>query len=207
VIYAWYELVPAASQPVRLTIRAGDVISASVEVVGTKVTLALADKTSHASFTKTLSDRSIDVGSAEWIAEAPSECLTSTQCRTLPLANYGSAQFSGASAETTTGRTGAISGPLWQTTKIVLASAGTRFVSYGQPNVGGGVQSTPSALTSGGSAFSIIYSSSAGNQPTVGGGGLPLHNGGHGAARRGAVRGVSVGGHERLVEGVRTRAG
>jgi hypothetical protein len=168
-IYAWYELVPAAPRSVRMTIKAGDLISARVQVLGAEVTLTLADRTSHKSFAKTLTDHTIDVSSAEWIVEAPSECFSSAQCRALPLADYGSLQFSGASALTVSGRIGTISSSLWNATKIVLStSSGRRFVSYGWSANAGGAQSTPSALTSAGGVFTLTYSgSSGGREPLV----------------------------------------
>lgn len=205
-LYAWYELVPATSQPVRMTIRAGDQLSATVEVLGSKVTLTLADRTSHASFTKTLSDRTIDVTSAEWIAEAPSACLGNTRCRTLPLADFGSLQFTGAAVQTAGGRTGVISSPLWTTTKILLTSSASRFVSYGTSANAGNAQSTPSALTSAGTAFAVTYSlaSQLPSNPGSGGGGIAPPS----STSRGVIRGAaaSVSRRERLVQGVRAGA-
>ncbi|MGO9789654.1 MAG: G1 family glutamic endopeptidase [Solirubrobacteraceae bacterium] len=177
-LYAWYELVPAPPQPIRMTVKPGDLLSASVHVLGAEVTLTLEDQTRHRSFAKTLTDHSIDVSSAEWIAEAPSECFSSTQCRTLPLADYGSLQFSGASAQTTGGRTGAISSLLWDATKIVLSSSGSQLVSHGASVSAGGAQSTPAALTSAGSAFAVTYSDAAAGQPRSYNGG-----GGYGGGR------------------------
>src|SRR6478735_1462067 len=42
---AWYELVPAASVRLRLTVHAGDTISASVSVTGARVRIVLANRT------------------------------------------------------------------------------------------------------------------------------------------------------------------
>ncbi len=207
-LYAWYELVPAPSQVIRMTVKPGDLISATVQVLGAQVTLTLQDRTSHKSFAKTLTDRTADVSSAEWIVEAPSECFSSTQCRTLPLADFGSLQFSGASVQTASGRTSAISNPLWDTTKIVLSSGGSRFISSGASTGSGGAQSTPSALTSAGSVFTVTYSATAASQPGGMGGGPPSSGGGGSASRTvAAARGGSVGGHQRLVKGVRADAG
>jgi hypothetical protein len=206
-VYAWYELVPAPSQVIRMTLKPGDLISATVQVLGAQVTLTLQDRTSHKSFAKTFTDRTADVSSAEWIVEAPSECFSSTQCRTLPLADFGSLQFSGASVQTTSGRTSAISNSLWDTTRIVLSSGGSRFISSGA-STGAGAQSTPSALTSAGGVFTVTYSDAAASQPGGVGGGPSSSRGGGSASRTvAAARSGSVGGHQRLVKGVRADAG
>jgi hypothetical protein len=174
-IYPWYELVPAAPQQIRLTVKAGDLISAAVTVIGDRVTVALSDLTSHKSFTKRLTASPIDVTSAEWITEAPSECFSSTQCRTLTLTDFGTARFSNALATTTTGRTGTISSPLWTATEIILSGIGPRFVDYGGDGSSAATTSTPSALTGGGSAFSLTYSAST---TTSSGSGYPYDSGG-----------------------------
>ncbi|MGO9976606.1 MAG: G1 family glutamic endopeptidase [Solirubrobacteraceae bacterium] len=160
-VYAWYELVPQDSDSIHMTIRPGDLIGASVQARGPRVTLTLTDRTRHKSFAKTLVANPIDLSSAEWIAEAPSECENNGQCQTLTLADFGSATFSGAGATTENGRTGAISSPMWDATKIVLSAGTSRFVSDGAA-AGDGVLATPSALRSGGSAFTVTYSGSSG---------------------------------------------
>ena len=48
-----------------------------------------------------------DISSAEWIAEAPSTCSQGlSSCTPLPLADFGTVQFTSASATTTDGHTG-----------------------------------------------------------------------------------------------------
>jgi hypothetical protein len=152
---AWYELVPAASRTIRMRVDAGDRIHASVTVIGERVRITLTDRTRHRSFTRTIVDHTIDITSAEWIAEAPSDCGdSSSRCSTLALADFGSVGFTGAHATTTTGRTRAISSDLWDTTKLLLGSSGaSRFVSESSSSP----TSTPSALSSGGSAFTVSY--------------------------------------------------
>ena len=97
---AWYELVPAPSRTIHMTIHSGDVITSTVGVVGHTVTLKLVDSTHHETFTKTITDHTVDDSSAEWIAEAPSNCDSSGNCTTLPLANFGTATFADAAATT-----------------------------------------------------------------------------------------------------------
>jgi hypothetical protein len=154
---AWYELVPAASRAIRLRVRPGDLLGASVTVAGHRVVVALTNTTTHRSFTKTMYASSVDVSSAEWIVEAPSDCITDTACQTLPLANFGSATFSYAGAVSTTGHSGAISDPTWGSTKIQLIPGGRRFVAY-QGSAGSAGAATPSALAARGTSFKVTYS-------------------------------------------------
>jgi hypothetical protein len=153
---AWYELVPAASQTVQLTVRPGDLIAASVGVVGHTVRLKLVNETTHRSFSKTLVASLVDVSSADWIVEAPSLCQTEATCQTLPLANFGTTGFRGAKAVTTTGHAGSISDRSWSATKINLITGGRRFVSYGSQGLAGVAVASP--LIAGGTAFSVSYS-------------------------------------------------
>jgi Peptidase A4 family len=156
---AWYELVPAPSRNLKLTVHAGDTLLASVTVTGHRVRLALEDATTHKTVAKTVHDADLDLTSAEWIAEAPSECANDNSCQTLPLADFGSTNFSFAYAQTSTGRKGSISNRAWDTTKITLVAGGARFVGFGG---GGDGIATPSKLTGSGSAFSVTYSESGG---------------------------------------------
>ncbi len=152
---AWYELVPAPSKPIHLTVHPGDSIDASVAVGGHEVTVSLSDRTTGHSFHKTFHASTIDLSSAEWIVEAPSECTSPSQCQTLPLANFGSATFTGAQATSTASHTGAISDPAWNTTKIKLSPGGRQFITYVPGKAGA---ASPSPLTAGGSSFSVKYS-------------------------------------------------
>ena len=115
---AWYELVPAPSRTISFVVRPGDVLHASVTVVGHHATLELDNLTLHRTFRKRLFAPSIDVSSAEWIVEAPSECVSQFACQALPLANFGSVAFDSATATSTTGTTGSISDSRWWRTKI-----------------------------------------------------------------------------------------
>jgi hypothetical protein len=158
--FAWYELVPAASVKVPLKIAAGDRIAAAVKVSGTSVTVTLRNLTTGKGFMKTLRMASPDVSSAEWIAEAPS-ALTPGGARILPLTDFGTVRFTGASATSTSGHTGAISDAAWSATRVDLASetggpGGPGFGPFAPPN--GGVEAVSSALKAGGSAFSVRWS-------------------------------------------------
>jgi Peptidase A4 family len=151
---AWYELVPAASHAIKLSVRPGDRVRAGVTVRGREVTVTLTDLTRSTSFTKRLRPATVDVSSAEWILEAPSVCSGSWSCHTLPLADFGSAGFTAARATATTGHRGTIEDGRWTTTKISLAATGRTFVS--NPSAPSAT-AVPSSLSARGSAFTVTY--------------------------------------------------
>jgi len=153
---AWYELVPQASRSVHLQVHPGDQMAAAVSVAGHQVSLTLSNLTTHAVFQRTVTAPLVDVGSADWIVEAPSECVSSNSCQTLPLANFGSATFSSAQAQTTTGHLGPISDPAWSNTKIRLRPGGRRFVIYHGSGAAAGA-AIPSPLGANGSSFSVKF--------------------------------------------------
>ena len=96
---AWWEIVPAAAVPIPLKIRPGDRINAAVLVNGQTVTMSLKDLTRHTRFSKTMTlTQPLDVSSAEWIAEAPSNCTPSGHCRPVPLTRFGNVTFTNAAA-------------------------------------------------------------------------------------------------------------
>ena len=95
---AWYEIVPAPSIPIRMKIRPGDRITTAVLVQGTQVILQITNRTTHVRVTKRVTVAAPDLTSAEWIAEAPSECYAHGWCQTLPLANFGTVAFTASAA-------------------------------------------------------------------------------------------------------------
>jgi hypothetical protein len=171
-----------------MPVQAGDHITGKVTVSGSSVTVALTDQTSGGSFTKTLSMSNPDVSSAEWIAEAPSSCDQSADgCSPLPLADFGTIDFSGASATSTDGHTGTISDSDWSAAAVSLSSSaqdmgfgGSQFTSQ-QSSAG----ATPSSLSSDGSSFSVAYSADAGSAAAGGSAG--------GSAAGGSAAGGSAG--------------
>jgi Peptidase A4 family len=138
----WYELVPAASVPVKLKVFPGNTISANVTVNGQLVIVKLQNLTRKTSFTKRLFMASPDVSSAEWIAEAPSTCTSSgDRCRTLPLANFGTVAFTSAKA-LASGHGGVIVDDAWAATAIELRA----FTG-----------AVPSELAPDGASFSVTW--------------------------------------------------
>jgi hypothetical protein len=197
---AWYELVPAASVKANLAVAAGDKISGSVHVNGTKVTVQLKDLTRKTSFTRTLAMAAPDVTSAEWIAEAPSACADYGRCQETSLTNFGTVKFSSATATTSDGHTGTISDPSWSADAVTLDTAtGLDPFSRFATNQGS-AQATPSALSASGNAFSVTWSNtgassgdgSTGADPGYGGG---YPGGGYGGGYGGGFGGGFGGGY------------
>lgn len=116
---AWYELYPAPPVYVRLAVRPGDTMSATVSVKGKTVLIRLKNVTTGNRFIKKLRMTRPDVSSAEWVAEAPTGCDYLGYCATLPLTNFGTVSFSRAAA-TVKGHKGRISDPAWRATSIEL---------------------------------------------------------------------------------------
>ncbi len=157
--YIWYELVPADSVNVTsLKINPGDVIASVVQVNGTKVLVQVIDRTRKTRFTKRLTMATPDLTSAEWIAEAPSQCSDSGFCRQIALTNFGSINFTQSFA-TGNGTGATMSSPNWMLTALQLVPRAHRF--FGGNNAsssnGFGAGANPSALSADGKGFSIAW--------------------------------------------------
>jgi Peptidase A4 family len=142
VYYAWYELYPAPPVNLSLAVHPGDVIAAEVSASGSSLTLSLTNQTTGASFSTTQSVAGAALSSAEWVAEAPSRCAAT--CSVLPLANFGTVNFTGSYA-TGNGHTGSIGDAAWSNDQIVMVT--NSLVTKAQP----------SALSADGSAFSVAW--------------------------------------------------
>ena len=113
---------PAAARAVStVTVTDQDDSNWAGYVVGNSATISLSDLTRHATFSKQLQMSSPTVSSAEWIAEAPSRCLSSStqDCHILSLAFFGGVTFTGASASAG-GRTGSITSGLGRIKALTL---------------------------------------------------------------------------------------
>ena len=163
---AWYELVPAASVHLPLTVRPGDRIDAKVQVSGTTVVVSLKNRTTGKSIAKTLhmTNPSPDTASAEWIAEAPSTAIGGNAA-ILPLARFGSVRFDDASA-TAGGHTGSITDSHWTPERIDLGAPTRAFRGPGPGFAGpppppsmpldqASANAFPSPLTNHGAAFTV----------------------------------------------------
>ena len=160
--YAWYELVPAAPVKLDLAVKPGDHITGKVTVNATNVLVALTNASTGQSVSKSLQTTSIDTSSAEWIAEAPSACDNSGSCQPLSLANFGTVNFTNASA-TAGGHTGAITDSNWQTSVVALNGGAAGASEFGPRGVAydpsGSASAQASGLSSNGSAFSVAWQS------------------------------------------------
>jgi hypothetical protein len=161
---AWYELVPAPSKTISLAVQPGDSMHATVTVTGHRVVVELDDLTNHQSFRRTLHSAAIDISSAEWIVEAPSQCISQFNCEALPLANFGSISFGSASAIATDGTAGTIAGSAWSRTKIKL-TAGSQALVVSRNASGTAGTAGPSVLLGDGSSFDVNYAAAPTQAP------------------------------------------
>jgi hypothetical protein len=130
--YAWYEMYPKFPVNLSGTVRPGDKLSASVTTNGSGIfTLKITDSTQGWTNTTTARLKSAKLASAEVIAEAPS-----SSGGVLPLANFGTVNFTGASAN------GVSLDKLPNLDPITMASGST-------------VKAQPSGISSG--AFSVTW--------------------------------------------------
>ncbi len=92
--YAWYEMYPKYPVNLSYTVLPGDKLSASVTTNGSGAfTLTISDSTQGWTSTTNARLKSAALASAEVIAEAPS-----SRGGVLPLANFGSVNFTGSTA-------------------------------------------------------------------------------------------------------------
>ncbi|MDE3025574.1 MAG: hypothetical protein KGI93_08400 [Acidobacteriota bacterium] len=149
---AWYELLPDGSIQVPVVVAPGDTISAEVaaDTTAGTATMTLTDLTNGQTFTTQQTPSILDDSSAEWIAEAPSQCLGGSRCIQLALSNFGTVQFSGSST-TANGHVGTITDASWSATPIELG--------------GGAGSAVPAALSPDGTAFAVAFTQPAPVQP------------------------------------------
>lgn len=147
---AWYELFPKPAVTLRIAVRPGDVLSATVSVAKTTVLIRIKNVTTGQLFTRKLHMARPDLGSAEWVAEAPSGCDYSGNCSTLPLTDFGTVSFSHATA-TVKGHKGRISDPVWGETAIELHSDDPSHPSSA------GANAIPGAIGPDGGSFAVTW--------------------------------------------------
>jgi peptidase A4-like protein len=149
---AWYELYPAPPVMLKLAIRPGDTLSATVSVSKQTVAIRLKNVTTGKRFTKRLHMKRPDLGSAEWVAEAPSGCDFTGTCTTLPLTNFGTVDFTHSSA-TVKGHKGRITDPAWTSTTIELHGD---LAGSDQPSQAG-ANAIPGAIGADGGSFAVTW--------------------------------------------------
>ena len=131
--YAWYEMYPKFPVNLKGTVKPGDKLTASVTTNGSgSFTLTISDTTQGWSNTTTARLKSAKLASAEVIAEAPS-----SNSGVLPLANFGTVNFTGASANGS------------------LLTSTTPHIDPITMSSGSTVKAQPSSISSG--AFSVAW--------------------------------------------------
>ncbi len=149
--YAWYEMYPSNAYEIPITVAPGNEISASVTYVGTnEYQLALSDLSTGQNYSILQTNSSGVRSSAEWIAEAPSSGGS-----ILPLADFGTVNFTNSLATLNGSTSGSISA--FSNTAINLVASS-------------GFSATTSGLSANGGDFSVSVVS-----PTGGGGGGGHH--------------------------------
>jgi hypothetical protein len=155
--YAWWEVVPAASVRIPLRIGAGDTVTAAVLVQDQKITFSLRDVTRRTRFSKVIDTaQALDVTSAEWIAEAPSDCSSPGRCRTVPLTNFGTVTFTRAAA-IGNGHPGTITDGTWSASPIELVAGGGPGFFGPSDSLGPGVGAVPGDVSADGRSFSVSW--------------------------------------------------
>jgi hypothetical protein len=161
---AWIEMLPAASHPIKLTVAPGDSVSVAISEQGTDSWLiAFKNNTTGQTYQTTVKYTS-SLSSAEWVVEAPS-----SRRQVLPLDNFGTIQFSAASA-TKDGKV------------VNIAQAGGKGITL---VARGGAAATPSALTASGDGFTVTRNNSAATNPSSPLGGSGRGQGGFGIIPKG----------------------
>ena len=156
--YAWWEVVPAASVQIPMKVKAGDTITAAVLVQNETITFSLRDVTRSERFSKVITTtQELDVSSAEWIAEAPSDCGAFGRCRVIPLTNFGTVTFSKAAAIGNS-HPGTILDGTWTASPIELLANNSSTSFFGQPNdIFDGVGAVPTDVSSDGRSFGVSW--------------------------------------------------
>ena len=136
---AWWEMYPGGIVLVNHALKAGDKITGSVTVTGTRYTLAITDHTRPAvsfSVTRTCAKSMCADASADWVVESH---VVSDE---VPLPDYGTLTFTNASTTSGT-KTGTIS----SFPHVAITAVDTT----------GKVNASVSKLTDGGTTFSDIW--------------------------------------------------
>jgi hypothetical protein len=142
---AWYELLPSDMQTISLPVHAGDSVSVSLAETSSNVwTISFTNHTTGSTYTTNVNYNS-SLSSAEWIEEMPTANIGF-----IPLDNFGSVSFSGASA-VDNGDT------------VTIAGANAQAISM--ITQGNQTLATPSALGSDGASFTVTRTSATATAP------------------------------------------
>ena len=143
--YAWFELFPSAVvvlSPASYPVSPGDVLTASVTLVGSSYRLVITDggRWGFATLQAVTGVAPLD-SSAEWIVEAPTTCVR-VKCKPFPLTNFGSVTFTGATANGL-----AVNSSVFTSHQVVMSKNKKGTV----------LKASPSALLPGGTSFSVTW--------------------------------------------------
>jgi len=140
--YACYQMFPqpvVVLSPFVYPVAPGDSINASVSASGLTYTLTISDGSRWRYSMNQTSRTQPRNSSAEWIAETPTSC--SARCKPLPLADFGSMAFTGASANH----------------QVISASGFTNYQITMTTKNSRAIRAQPSALGFGGSVFAVTW--------------------------------------------------
>ena len=147
VYYAWYEFYPNPMYQISMTVRPGNIMTASVTYSGGLFTVTITDKTTGTTFTKSSTVSGAQENSAEWIAEAPS-----SYTGVLPLANFGTVKF----GQDYTAVSGTCTAKVGETTGNI-GSFRTSVQEITMVTNSGATKALPSALSSDGTSFTVTW--------------------------------------------------
>jgi hypothetical protein len=153
----WWEIIPAASVPVRMKLNPGDKITAALVVDGNRVTMSLKNLTRGTRFSRSMTVAQVDTTSAEWIVEAPSSCNAVGMCRVVPLTRFGTVTFSNA-ATIGDGVPDTLASATWAASPITLITGNSRGGFFGdQSGATSGVGAVPGDITADGRGFTVTW--------------------------------------------------
>jgi hypothetical protein len=144
-MFAWFEILPhdRFEQELRLDVRAGDRIAASIAVVGRSYQMVIENLTSGLEADTRQRSPGARRLTAEWVVEAPTiDCPA--DCQVAPLASFGTISFSSARA-ILAGVTGPIGDGRWTRVRLDLESRG------------GLLKARPGSLTRDGAGFAVAW--------------------------------------------------
>ncbi len=123
VYYAWFELVPYLSYQAfpQITdkVAAGDAMTGLVRVISpAEIELRLRDRTRGWTFMRKIAYSSQDTSTAEWVVEAPADCV-GYFCHEANLANFGKVEMTSISAKAH-GKAGTLADPRWDLIPVRL---------------------------------------------------------------------------------------
>jgi hypothetical protein len=144
IYYAWYEMYPASSVQLPNPVSPGDSMTAMVmSSDASHFQLQLKDNTKGWTSNVPETGGSYARSSAEFVAEAPSQCFL-LFCSELPLADFSPVSFSSATVGDTAGHVGGIG---------AFSNAQMTMVSNGQ------LLATPGPLSTDGKSFTVNWNS------------------------------------------------